>query len=248
MVTAYPVAGKKKSFDLCLAFVRGCGGQIAGNRLRPGPAAFYGVNHSNESVWRAAIAEGRDRYMIDNSYFDAVRQRSFRVTKNRMQHTGTGVSDGRRFRALGVKVKPWRKAGGHIVVCAQSDSFMQTMGFEGDWTTCVVERLSSLTDREIRVRRWARNKTLAGASFQADLAGAHAVVVWSSAAAVTALIEGVPVVVESDDCAARPMAGTLDQIESLPTPDRENWLGLLADNEWTIDELTNGTAWSHLKP
>ena len=245
MVTAYPVAGKKKSFDLCLAFVHGCNGQIAG-RFRPGPAVFYGVDHSNESAWRAAIEAGVDRYMIDNSYFDAVRQKSFRVTKNRMQHTGLGVSDGRRFKALRVQIHPWRK-GRHIVVCPQSPSFMKMAGFEGDWTTCVVERLSSLTDREIRVRSWSRNKTKASISLQADLAEAHAVVVWSSAAAVAAVIEGVPIVVEAQDCAARPMAGTLDQIECLPTPERENWLGVLADNEWTIDELRNGTAWSHLR-
>lgn len=246
MVTAYPVAGKKKSFDLCLAFIRGCGGQVAG-ALRPGPAAFYGVNHSNEAIYRAVLADGRDRYMIDNTYFDAVRQTSFRVTRNRMQHTGHGQSDGRRFQALGVQIKPWRN-GSHIVVCPQSDSFMQMAGFDGDWTTCVVERLANLTDREIRVRRWARNKTQQARSLQADLVNAHAVVVWSSAAAVTALLEGIPVVVEADDCAARPMAGRLEQIEALPRPDRENWLGVLADNEWTIDELTNGTAWSHLQP
>ena len=246
MVTAYPVAGKQKSLDLCLAFIRGCGGQI-GTKLRPGSAAFYGVNHSNEDVWRAVIADGRDRFMIDNSYFDALRQRSFRVTKNRMQHTGSGVSDGKRFKAIGSEVKPWRTAGDHIVVCPQSESFMALAGYEGDWTASVVKRLAKHTDREIRVRPWSRNKTKGAVSLQADLIGAHAVVVWSSAAAVSAVLAGVPVVVEGEDCAARPMSGTVEGIESLPTPDRDNWLCVLADNEWAVDELTNGTAWSHLK-
>lgn len=245
MVTAYPVAGKKKSFDLCLAFVRGCGGQIAGS-LRPGPAAFYGVNHSNDAVWRAVLADGRDRFMIDNSHFDALRQRSFRITKNRMQHAGIGLSDGKRFKAIGVEIRPWRKAGNHIVVCPQSDSFMALMGYQGDWTASIVKRLAQHTDREIRVRQWSRNKTKHALSLQADLVDAHAVVVWSSAAAVTAAIAGIPIVVESEDCAAKPMSGTVEQIENLPTPDRENWLGVLADNEWPIDEITNGTAWSHL--
>jgi hypothetical protein len=245
MVTSYPVAGKPKSWNLCLAFARGCGGQISGG-LKPGPAAFYGVNHSNEAIWRAVLADGRDRYMIDNSYFDALRQRSFRITKNRMQHDGTGESDGARWRAIGVNLKPWRTAGSHIVVCPQSDSFMALMGHPGDWVTDVMRRLAQHTDREIRVRPWSRNKTKHAASLQADLAGAHAVVVWSSAAAVAAVLAGVPVVVEGDDCAAKPMSGTLEGIENLPTPERENWCGVLADNEWTMDEITNGTAWSHL--
>lgn len=247
MVTAYPVTGKRKSWDLCLAFARGCGGQIA-TTLRPGPAAFYGVNHSNEAVWRAVLADGRDRYMIDNSYFDAVRQHSFRITRNRMQHTGVGVSDGKRLRAIGVEIQPWRAGGEHILVCPQSDPFMAMMGAPADWVASVVNRLGALTDREVRVRAWSRNKTKIAATLASELAGAHAVVVWSSAAAVAALLAGVPVVVESEDCAARPMAGTLDQIENLPRIDRDNWAGVLADNEWTSQEMTNGCAWHHLRP
>lgn len=246
MVTSYPVAGKKKSFDLCLAFARGCGGQIAGG-LRPGPAAFYGVNHSNEAIWRAVLADGRDRYMIDNSYFDALRQRSFRITRNRMQHSGTGASDGKRWRAIGAELKPWRTVGSHIVVCPQSESFMALLaGYSGDWTADVVKRLAQHTDREIRIRPWSRNKTKHAASLQADLAGAHAVVVWSSAAAVAAVLAGVPVIVEGDDCAAKPMSGTVDGIENMPTPERENWCGVLADNEFTIGEIQDGTAWRKL--
>jgi len=246
MVTAYPVAGKQKSLDLCVAFIRGCGGQIA-SRYRPGPAVFYGVDHSNEDCWRQARLAGDDIYYIDNSYFDAMRQRSFRVTKNRLQHSGAGVSDGRRFAALGIRVAPWRGQGGHVVVCQQSDLFMRRIaGFDGNWTASVVRRLQAATSREIRVRPWSRNKIRIGATLGADLAGAHAVVVWSSAAAVAALIAGIPVVVESEDCAARCMAGSVAQIEALPMPDRENWLGVLADNEWTIPELTDGTACSHL--
>lgn len=246
MITAYPVAGKKKSFDLCLAFIRGCGGQI-GTNLRDGAAVFYGVDHSNEAIWCAVKARGDDWFAIDNSYFDAVRQRSFRVTKNRLQHTGLGTSDGRRFREIGTEIKPWR-SGSHIVVCPQSDSFMATIaGFDGDWTRSAVKRLKQHTDREIRVRPWCRNKTTVGKTLQSDLEGAHAVVVWSSAAAVTAVLAGVPVVVESEACAARPMSGTIEGIESLPMPERENWAGVLADNEWTVDELRNGTAWASLK-
>lgn len=244
-VTAYPVANKAKSFNLCLAFARGCGGQI-GSTLREGPAVFYGVDQSNLAIWQKVRSSGRDWYYMDNSMFDATRETRFRVTKNRLQHTGMGESDGRRFAALGIDIAPWREAGEHIIVCPQSDSFMRTVaGYEGSWTSQTIDRLRRQTHRELRLRPWSRNKTALGASLQADLVDAHALVTWSSAAAVTALLAGVPVVVESNDCAARFMGGT--DLEALPRPERENWAGVLADNEFTINELQDGTAWRKLQ-
>jgi len=244
-VTAYPVAGKKKSFEICLAFVRGCDGQI-GTTLRDGAAVFYGVDESNIDVWRAVRARGSDFFYVDNSYFDSARQQRFRVTKNRLQHTGLGVSDGSRFRALGIELAPWRETGAHIVVCPQSNAFMRTAaGYEGDWTQKTLARLKTQTSREIRVREWSANKGALAATLQQDLAGAHALVTWSSAAAISAVVSGIPVIVEANDCAARFMGGT--DIEALPTPERENWVGVLADNEWSLDEMSKGKAWSHLQ-
>lgn len=247
MVTAYPVSGKRKSLDLCLAFVRGCGGQI-GTDLRPGPAFFYGVDESNVGVWREVLASGRDYYYCDNSYFDSARQECFRVTKNGLQHHGYGRSDGKRFRALGVEIKPWRAVGEHIVVCPQSEPFMRTMArYEGNWESEIAARLAAVTSRTLRVRSWSANKGKLAATLGQDLEGAHALVTWSSAAAITAVLAGVPVIVEGEDCAARRLSGVIDQIESLPTPERENWAGVLADNQWTPEELTNGTAWANFK-
>lgn len=245
MVTAYPVAGKKKSFDLCLAFIKGCGGQIAGGRLRDGPAVFYGVDQSNDSIWRDVLASGHDWYYIDNSYFDAARQQRFRVSRNRLQHSGWGKSNGERFRALGIPIQPWRTTGRHIVVCPQSDAFMKLLaGRSGHWGRQTVEELQRSTGREVRLRPWLRDKGCSSATLAQDLIGAHALVTWSSAAAVTAVLAGIPVIVRASDCAARPMSGT--ELEALPTPDRQTWAGVLADNEWTVKELTDGTAWRAL--
>lgn len=249
MVTAYPVAGKRKSFDICLAFVRGCGGQI-GTTLRDGPAVFYGVDQSNMAIWQEAKRRGSDWYFIDNAYFDAARQQQFRVSRNRMQHPGIGASTGDRFRRIGTQIKPWRADGsGHVLVCPQSDSFMRTIvGYRGSWCADVVAALRFCTDREIRVRAWSRDKGAAAESLQKDLAGAHAVVTWSSAAAVSAIVSGVPALVMSSDCAAGPMAGgKATEIERLPQLQRENWCGVLADNQWSLEEFRNGTAWLSLQ-
>lgn len=246
-VTAYPVAAKRKSHDLCLAFARSCGGQIAGG-YREGTAFFYGVDASNLDLYRQARAAG-DFLYADNSSFDSARQAQFRIARNRLQHDGQGTSDGRRFDALGIPIKDWSAGGEHIVVCPQSDFFMrEVVGFEGNWLDDLRARLSLLTDRPLRIRQWNRDKAALSATLKDDLAGAHALVTWSSAAAVTALLEGIPVIVMSPDCAACPMSGTIEQIENLPRPDgRRNWAGVLADNEWSRQEIADGTAWRLLK-
>ena len=243
MLTAYPVVGKRKSFDICLAWVRGCNGQI-GTNYRGGTAFFYGVDESNINVWEQVLRAKDDYIYCDNSVFDSARQQQYRVTKNRLQHSGIGTSDGARFKALDIEIKSWRTGGDHIVVCPQSDSFMRTLaGYPGNWTETVVAALKAVTKREIRVRKWSANKALLAATLEQDLQGAHCLVTWSSAAAVTAVLAGVPVIVESNDCAAKPMSGSIDDLENLPTPARENWASVLADNEWTMAEFQSGFAW-----
>jgi len=246
-VTAYPVSGKRKSLDLCLAFARSCGGQIAG-AYREGTAFFYGVDASNLDLYRQARASG-DYLYCDNSVFDSARQEQFRIARNRLQHDGRGTSDGRRFDALGITIKDWATRGAHIVVCPQSDFFMaEIVGYEGNWLAYARARLALVTDRPLRIRPWNRDKAALSATLKDDLVGAHALVTWSSAAAVTALLEGIPVVVMSTECVAVPMSGTLEQIETLPRPDgRRNWAGVLADNEWTRQEIADGTAWASLQ-
>lgn len=247
-VFAYPVAGKRKSLEICSAFVAGCGGEIVTDGvLRDGAAFFYGVDASNHAIWRAVRADhDRDFFYSDNSYFDSSRQAYFRVSRNMLQHSGRGVSDGKRLAALGITLKPWRVSGEHIVVCHQSDHFMRVVvGHAGDWQREIAAALAAVTSRAILVRAWSPDKGMLANTLAADLCGAHALVTWSSAAAITAVLSGVPVVTLGQ-CAAEPMAGVLGEIERLPTSERENWAGVLADNQWTLDEFRSGFAWERL--
>lgn len=249
MITAYPVAGKAKSYEICEAFVQGCGGAICTTGgLRDGKAFFYGVGKNNLDIWRQVAANGdREFYYCDNSYFDETRQEYFRVTKNRLQHNGYGKSDGVRFNRLQLKIKPWSVEGRHIVVCPQSDQFMHdVVGYEGDWTRDVIAHLKRRAPRrEVRIREWSRDKAALSATLKEDLQNAYCLVTWSSAAAVTAVMEGVPAFCESMDCIVRPMAGNFEELTPVHVQ-RDNWLGVVADNQWTLDEFRNGTAWRGL--
>lgn len=238
MLKGYPVPGKQKSIDICNAFIAGAPPSALGS-------VFYGVTEANRDAWQCAKIDGSAWY-IDNSYFDAARQTYFRVTRNATQHAGRGESDGKRFNRLGIAIRPWRR-GSHIVVVQQSDSFMRNVaGYPSDYVADVIVRLADITDRSILVRLWNRDKHRACDGLLEDLSGAHALVTHSSAAAVTALLSGVPVAVSRMSCAQH-MAGSIDDIEGLPRPDnREQWASVLADQQFTLEEMRSGLAWAML--
>lgn len=251
MITCYPIATKRKSVDICCAFAEGCEGQVVmrAARLVDGPCFFYGVDTTTDHLWRQAVMDLRRDYIYsDNAYFDVSRQTSFRITFNRLQHSGRDAqSDGKRFAALGITLAPWRTSGDHIVVCAQSDYFMRAIaGYDGDWLEDTIKALKRLTKRPLVIRSWLRDKGAQVGTLQDALVGAHAVVTWSSSAAITAVLSGIPIVAMGQSAAA-PMSGPLDHIEKLPMPDhRDRWAARLADNQFTLAEMRSGYAWQTL--
>ena len=84
----------------------------------------------------------------------------------------------------------------------------------------------------------SRASTAAGATLAEDLARSHLVVTHSSAAAVEALLAGVAVRVSP----MSPCYGIMSRQQEL----RQGMFNVLADNQWTLDEIRNGTAWKTL--
>ncbi len=256
MITCYPSPGKRKALKLCTAFAAGCGGRVAAAgeaRLAPGAAFFYGMTAHTLALIEACKREGRDWYYADNAYYFG-RGRYFRVTRNAYQHDGAGCAGPARWRAFGLSVMPWRKAGRHVLVTTQSELFYRLqLGLSRDaWLADVMARLGSVTERPIKVchkpkARRAGNAA-AGPRFEADLKGAHALVTHSSSTAVKALIEGVPVFC-TGACAASPMGlDDLSRIEDPVYPEgREPWLWLLATNQWTRREMRDRACWRALR-
>ena len=252
-VVGYPTPGKAKAKMLLDAFCAGAGGTVVDRipkELLPGAVAFYGVVPETYHLWEQAKREGRDWYYIDNAYFDPCREKYFRITKNRLQHSGAmDETDGKRWEALKLDIKPWKKPGDHIVICPASDQFMRLAGgYKGNWGADIQAELRKYTDRPLRFRPWDANKGRAFKTLPADLDGAWALVTYTSAAAITALRYGVPVLVTADDCISRPMAQTdLSKIEELVYPEyRERWAMVVADNQWTVEEMRRGLPWEHM--
>lgn len=251
-VTCYPSPGKAKAAMMCQAFAKGCGGTVADPRhgLRPGAAFFYGVVNETRALFDRARAEGRDWFYADNSYFDRGRQGYFRVTRNAFQVSTLMPPNYLRLDQIAAKVKPWREKGEHVVMCEQSDAFMELSGYTGEWTRDVLLALGGI-NRAIRVRKWNRDKNKMMATLKADLAGAWALVTHMSAASNEALLVGVPVFV-TGACAAVPVASgtSIADLVSINEPwlpgGRSEWAAGLAGQQWTIDEIKSGKCWRDL--
>lgn len=228
---ARPVAGKKKSEIICEAFIAGAPKDAIGD-------VFFGVDQSNARHWNRVQRQGSPYFYCDNSFFDSVRAAQFRVARNHMQiDAAAHTSDGKRFAALDLQVKPLQPNDvGHWVLIEQSPSFMQLVGDPG-WFDGA-QRWAANTGRKVVVRRWLRNKAQAQNTLQADLRGAWGLLAHSSAAAVTAMLEGIPARVERNSAVA-----SIQQSVDNSRDQRLQALQVLADHQFTLDEMKEGMAW-----
>jgi hypothetical protein len=252
MLVGYPTPGKEKARVLVTAFCKGAGGKVVSDipkQLLPGGAVFYGVTSGLRHLFDQCRREGRDWYYIDNAYFDTVRGKYFRVTKNRLQHPGIGESNGERWARLGITIKPWRGIGAHILVCPQSGQFMHDCAqHSGSWLSQTMEELLQHTIRETRVRPWTPDKVQQYKTLPEALKNCWQLVTYSSASAISAILAGVPAICTASDCIALPVSGhRLADIESPRHHDnRGAWCRVVADQQFTIQEMEDGTAWKML--
>lgn len=240
---SYSVPTERTSPIFARAFAKGCRGTVdTSGMLQPGPVALFGSLH-RWALLQQAIRSKREWFYGDHGYFG--RMEYYRVTRNAYQHDGTGSAGPERFQSFHRTVQPWRKTGQHILVCPNSAGYFKLFGLDVDrWLAEVTQRLRAFTDRPIKVR-WKHH---GGGTIERDLQDCWAVVAYSSAAALDALIAGVPVFVLADFAAAHRMGlSDLSRIETPRYPDdREQFLWNLASQQWTLDEISRGIAWRAL--
>jgi len=238
----YAVPDAKTSPIFAKAFARGCGGRVEfGTDLSPGPVAMFG-SPLRWDLLQQAFREGRTVYYADHGYFG--RHRYFRITRNGYQHDGTGDAEPSRFAKFNRPIQKWRTDGRHVLICPNSETYFRLFGLDVHaWVRQATQLIAGHSDRPVKVRWKGQAQPI-----QADLEHCWAVVTYSSAAALDALIAGVPVFVLASFAAAFRM-GTPDltRIESPVYPDgREPFLWNLAQNQWTLDEIRAGDAWRAL--
>lgn len=258
---------------VCKAFARGTQAPIVKpSPLLPGDVFMYGCLRGLIPTYYGALREKRTLYFADNGYMRPGKNEEghFRITKNGLQHSGTGEfpipepAAYKRFKELKLGIRPWRKRGSHVLVCPPLRLSGAVWGYDADaWLANTLSELRKHTDRELRVRAkmsWNDNKSNNTVGYVGrpktnlvtmaeDLDGAWALVTFNSNSATEALLSGVPVFC-TEPCGSYSM-GTSD-LSKIETPrldgDRHRWAAMLACNQWTLEEMRNGTAWKMLNP
>lgn len=184
---------------------------------------------------------------------------------------------GDRWQSLGVKIQPWRKKGKHILVLGQALHGQSSQHLNIlDWYSQALRELREHSKRPIVMRQHPRVTFLrsnrqriererklikeavgAGADFswshnrllEQDLYNCWAAVAFSTTAAITAVLCGVPVLVGSAASMAWDVSEhELSRIEEPALPERLPWARRLAYCQWNLAELASGKAWGHLRP
>jgi len=254
-------SGHKWSKMVCNAFAEGSGlPLVPAAPLLPGDVFMYGALRGLLPTLNQAKREGRTWYYADNGYFKSGKTENsyFRITRNALQHDGSGDLPfprhlaRERWKKLGLQIQPWRRLGAHIIVCPPGRLFGATFGFSADdWLAQTLATLRKHTKRELRVRQkmsWNDVKPrMINRPLADDLQGAWALVTHSSNSAVEALLAGVPVFCTAS-CGASALAQTdLSLIEApLIHDNRPHWAAVLASNQWSLAEMKKGLAWEML--
>lgn len=166
----------------------------------------------------------------------------------------------------GIVLKPWRTDGKHILICTQRNGGWSMKGLNVvQWLTDTVNQIRQYSSRPIVVRPHPGDKrareylnlpnqdwTLSTQEqLVDDFVDAWAVITYNSSPGVAAAIEGIPVYVTDPTPAisqAFDVANLdLSTIESPKTFERQAWIERIAMCHWNRNELSNGSAWKHMK-
>ena len=238
--------------------------------------ASLGVLRGTGEMFKAAASAGIDYYYIDHSYFNPGYGGAgwMRIVKNAHTMNRLGTSTGARYNQFFQKsnpILPWknsRERGGKIVICPPTNAVSWYAGHKHDWTDGVITQLKSLLPPSDHKRIVVRPKpnepmvdnvgnlvgfkqNVTDGSLDEDLNNAQCVIAFNSMVALTATLRGIPVIGTNYSC-CQPIAFKLHDIarpsvfENEP-PDRTRLCHWLADNQWSIEEIKNGTAWRMLQ-
>jgi hypothetical protein len=159
---------------------------------------------------------------------------------------------------FGHLVKPWRHHGnGYALIVGQVPGDMSLDGIDmGSWYVDAARAMKERGyDVKFRPHPEAERHGLIsgplreyriGGSLEDALAGAAVVASMNSNTGVDATLAGVPTIVCDQGSMAWPVAAHgLDS--ELVTPDRSDWFRSMAWRQFTLEEITSGEAWEHVK-
>ncbi len=232
---------------------------------------FWGLGGSNTTKIKEVIAKDEEWWYVDVGYLteQIVRypeprivdknKTYFRIVKGKLHTTGGKVTEGHRLselrsKGIDIEFKGWYTGEcKHILLAPSSETV--TYHINGitqiDWINMVTAEIRKFTDREIKVR----NKPRPGNEFwntdiKDQLKDCHCLVTNMSLSAIDAVMNKVPVICSKTNVVAPIASHGIKFIDKPFKPGRktmEDWLKYVSENQFTIEEMANGTAYKTLK-
>jgi|TARA_Y100001956_G_scaffold57157_1_gene56174 hypothetical protein len=232
---------------------------------------FWGLGSKNIPEIAMCEAQGQEWWYVDVGYLTQQITRYpepvihdydktyFRMCKGNLHTIRCKVGDGKRLNKLesqgiDVEFKGWNTGElTHIVVAPSSQTVTYHINgvSQDDWTKKVTEEIKKHTDMPIVFR----NKPRPGnqwweTDIKDDLKNAHCLVTNMSLAGIDAVLNGVPVICHQRNICSFISSKDIKYIKKPMRPGRKTmneWLKMVVENQFTLEEMRNGTAYRTLK-
>lgn len=229
----------------------------------------WGILRGSDLLIKKAMTEEKDFIYIDHAYFNPGHRGEssfYRVVKNELQLTHFTKPWKRmddRIKKFGIELKPWRKTGRNIIVCPPTQPISHLYDLSDEWLKNTIIKISQVSDRPIIIRRkpgevdldlskgyalpimnYVKEENVT--SFEELLEDAYVVVAFNSSAAITAIINGIPVIVDKTSSASYVGKTSILDIDNLYYGDRWDWLGRLSYGQVSPEEMRSGFMWDIL--
>ena len=249
--------------------------------LRPGidAVASLGVLRGTGEMFRAAAQAGIDYYYMDHAYFNPGYDGLgwMRIVKNGHSRNDFVPSSKKRYEKFFQQnnpVFPWKtrsQRGDKIIICPPTHAVAWYMRLTESWTEQTVNRLKTLLPESQHHRIVVRAKpnepivdehgnllrfqhNVSEGSLNDDLKNATCVIAYNSMVALTATLQGIPVITSDHSC-CKSISYSVEDFAQGADPSvfdvepatRHGLMYWLANNQWNIEEIRNGTAWRMLQ-
>jgi len=231
---------------------------------------FNGRMGPNQHVWKSAKQYRKPVIVLEVGGIK--RGETWKVGLNGINRDAYFCAKGNdetRAKSLGIKLRPWRDKGDHILICGQHDKSLQwhNMPPMSKWVMQTIDEVQKHTDLPIifrphprcrldHIERQYKNVYRDDPikldntydDFNLSFKDCHAVISWSSNPGPQAVLAGIPVFTGPSSLAYEVANTDLSKIEYPNKPNRQQWLNDYAHTEYTVDEIANGIPLKNLTP
>jgi len=263
----YGALNSKLIFEAFEHSLIAAGHQVTGDDMHSDVAVIWSVLFNgrmagNKPIWDYYRKTGRNVIVLEVGGIQ--RGKTWKVGLNginRDAYFGPSGNNDTRCNTLGLKLKPWRTDGKHILICGQHDKSLQWHGMHSmsQWVMNTINSLQTHYDYPIMFRPHPRCRLdaieqqyknvyrqdpikIIGTydDFDMNFNNIKFTVSWNSNPGIHSIIQGVPAFVGPSSLAWDVGCPHLLMVDNPHMPDRQQWLNDYAHTEWTVEEISQG--------